>query len=535
MSNPATPKRAADPHFTFRLSALWTAIGTYLPGLGLVKANRKKAIGVAALALFIAIVAVFGIWAAVDLNSLISLFIRPSSLMFFVIALPIIALVWLAVIVVTNLEIRPTHLTGKQRALGSALVGVLCFSIAAPLAVGARYAWDQRHLVNTVFQRGDDIKSGTAPDMSAWKDKPRVNILLLGGDAGSDRTGTRTDTVILASIDTKTGDTTLISLPRNTGRMPFPADSPLHEYYPQGFTDGYNGENLEYMLNAMYMNVPANVPPDILGPTDNLPADVLKVSVGEALGQKIDYYVLIELDGFKQLVSALGGVKVNINEWIPLGGDTTAGIPPSKWLPPGPDQHLDGTEALWFARGRYGSSDFQRMDRQRCMIDAIVKQANPANMATRYEGIAKASKDIVQTDLPQELLPDVVNLSMLVKGGKNRSLVFKNGVDGFQSSNPDFALVRQRVAETLDSQGPATPTPDPSATPTKNSSFAPPAPAQQPSAQPTNPFAPPGAEQTPSSEPTPAAPGSPGGSEDLNSTCAFDPQRAADAGQFPPS
>src|SRR6185295_1847380 len=51
---------------------------------------------------------------------------------------------------------------------------------------------------------------------------PRLNILLLGGDAGPGRVGTRTDTVILASINTKTGDTALISLPRNLTHMPFP-------------------------------------------------------------------------------------------------------------------------------------------------------------------------------------------------------------------------------------------------------------------------------------------------------------------------
>ena len=88
-------------------------------------------------------------------------------------------------------------------------------------------------------------KSATRPTLDAthpgdkeqqsdpWADKPRLNILLLGGDAGKGRVGTRTDTVILASIDTKTGDTTLFSLPRNTARMPFPSDSPLQALLPQ--------------------------------------------------------------------------------------------------------------------------------------------------------------------------------------------------------------------------------------------------------------------------------------------------------------
>ena len=110
-----------------------------------------------------------------------------------------------------------------------------------------------------------------------------------------------------------------------------------------------------------------------------------------------------------------------------------------------PNQHLKGREALWYARGRYGSDDFARMDRQRCVIDAMIKQANPANMLARYEEIAKAGKEIVKTDMPQEVLPLMVDLSLRVKDGNVRSVVFKHGVDGFSSPNPDFDLMRKRV------------------------------------------------------------------------------------------
>ena len=83
------------------------------------------------------------------------------------------------------------------------------------------------------------------------------------------------------------------------------------------------------------------------------------------------------------------------------------------------------------------------MDRQRCVINAIIKQANPANMLARYEDIAKAGKDIVYTDMPREVLPLMVDLSLRVKDGNVRSVVFKHGVDGFLSPDPDFALMRQ--------------------------------------------------------------------------------------------
>ena len=89
------------------------------------------------------------------------------------------------------------------------------------------------------------------------------------------------------------------------------------------------------------------------------------------------------------------------------------------------------------------------MDRQRCVINAMIKQANPANVLTRYEDIANASKTLVQTDLPQEVLPAMVDLSLRVKDGNVRSVVFKNGVSGFVSANPDFSQMRSRVKKAI--------------------------------------------------------------------------------------
>jgi LCP family protein required for cell wall assembly len=199
----------------------------------------------------------------------------------------------------------------------------------------------------------------------------------------------------------------------------------------------------------MYRNVPRSVPKDLLGPTDNLGADVLKLSVGEALGLRVDYYVLINLEGFSKMINALGGIRLNINTYIPIGGDTDRHIPPKDFLKPGPNQKLNGRSALWYARGRYGSDDFARMDRQRCVINAIIKQANPKNMLARYEDVANAGKQLVYTDIPREVLPVMVDLSLRVKDGNVRSVVFKSGVAGFSSSSPDFTLMRKRARAAL--------------------------------------------------------------------------------------
>jgi LCP family protein required for cell wall assembly len=452
----AGPRRAAETPAPedFSRTVLLTIAGAIIPGLGLIAANRRRAGGIV-LGVFVVLVLGVAIWAITDTESLLSAAVDPRFLSFLAIGLVVAGLLWIGVVIATHLSLTGRSLRPAQRVGGSVLVALLSFAVAAPMAVAARYSVDQASLVQTVFQGQSKSNSATRPTAqptsrhNPWLGKPRVNILLLGGDAGSDRTGTRTDTVIVASIDTKTGDTTLISLPRNTARMPFPDDSPLHKYYPNGFTDG-NGDDAEYFLNAMYDNVPKKVPHDILGKTDNLGADVMKISVGDAVGLKIDYYMLIDLSGFRQLVDALGGITVNINTYVAIGGNTDLHIPPKSYLKPGPHQHLDGDKALWFARGRYGADDFQRMDRQRCVINAIIDQANPGNMLTRYEAIAKAGKKIVRTDIPQESLSAFVDLSLRAKKGNVRSIVFKHGKNGFSSPDPDFDLMREQVAKSLD-------------------------------------------------------------------------------------
>ena len=288
----------------------------------------------------------------------------------------------------------------------------------------------QRDLVGSVFQSEGNSKSATRPKVDnnkdPWAHTPRLNLLLLGADDGVGRTGVRTDTVIVASIDTKTGDTALISLSRNWMRMPFPEDSPLHKIYPDGFWDPKLGnvEQPEYYLDSMYDNVP-KAHPGILGQTDNEGADVVKLAAGAALGLDIDYYMQVNLAGFRQIIDAVGGITVNVNYRVPIGGDygdgpgSNTAKKPSGYIEPGPNQKLDGYHALWFARGRYGLSDPSRQERQRCTIHALVNSVNPATLVTKYQQIASAGKQVLRTDIPQEILGAFIQFGLKVKGARS--------------------------------------------------------------------------------------------------------------------
>ena len=380
-------------------------------------------------------------WGRPNKDLVLHWLVDPRVLLGIAVGLVVALLFWVLMILEVYAQMRPRRLHPTQRFLGFGFVMALCLSVAAPMGMGGYYAWVQRDLVSTVFAPTTSVTTPKATRANPWGQRQRVNVLLLGGDGGLGRTGIRTDTVIVASIDIRSGRTILFSLPRNLRDVPFPEDSPLHDVYPDGF-DG-PGSDGEYMLNAIYRNVPASNP-GILGRTDNEGADALKQGVSTALGLRIDYYMLVNLDGFERIVNAIGGITVNVNERVAINGNTSAGIPPTGWIEPGPDQHLDGFHALWFTRGRYGSTDYKRMERQRCAIKAISDAADPVTLIRRYTQLASAGKRIVRTDIPQELLPAFVDLALTVKKHPPRSVVFEYS-DDFNPNDPDFDVMRERV------------------------------------------------------------------------------------------
>jgi LCP family protein required for cell wall assembly len=188
-------------------------------------------------------------------------------------------------------------------------------------------------------------------------------------------------------------------------------------------------------------------------------------AVSATLGLDVNFYLMVDLEGFERLVDALGGIDINVGpDRVPIGGtDIDGNDQPEwaieEWIEPG-DQHLNGREALWFSRSRWRSDDYERMQRQRCVLNAVVDQANPANLLTNYLELAETAEDIISTDVPYQLFPAFLELADLVKAQPVRSLPFTNQV--IVSSDPDFREIRDLVRAALD---PA-PTPPPTSAPT---------------------------------------------------------------------
>ena len=473
-ADPAPPARAvesSDKRRGFGGTIGWTILGAIIPGVGLWRSGHRVVGGVIT-GVFVVVVGLLAGAFFFDRQRVLALATQPSVLMGATIALAAAGLLWVIVIGATHVALRRPHPTMPQRVAGSLVVGLLSVGVMAPMALGANLAYTTSTLVGNVFapaQEGDSATVEELPPVDPWAKIPRLNVLILGGDhdkGRSDSLGDRTDTVILASIDTQTGATTLFSLPRQTAKMPFPKDSKLYKYFPQGWYDGRDGANAEYMLNAMSRNLPHLVPKDVLGKTKYLGFDALKLSVGEALGLHMDYFVMVDMDGFKDFINAIGGVTLNVNYEIPIGGQTDAHIPPRDYIHPGPNQHMSGSRALWYARGRYGLDDYSRMERQRCVINAVVQQTKVTTVLAKFESIAAAGAKSITTDIPQDALPALITVAERVHGTTIRSVVFRPGVAGFVSADPDFGALRQQVqkalAETVDANASASPTASPS-------------------------------------------------------------------------
>lgn len=301
----------------------------------------------------------------------------------------------------------------------------------------------------------------------------RYNILLLGTDAGADREGLRPDSISLVSVDAKTGQSVIIGLPRELINMPFPADSPMHALHPNGFCVAPNvfgnagGCYTTGYLNAIYTEVEdfldtyAGLYPKAKKQGSSPGIEATKDAVTGATGLEVQFYVLLNMDAFASIVDALGGVTVNVPERLPIGG----GIDPwsgeltgvEGWIEPG-EQHLDGFHAQWFARSRYGSAngDYDRMQRQRDLQAAILAQMSPANVLLRFQEIAKAGTQLVETDIPESMLGRFVDLA--AKARAHTPLNVELVPPDVDPEYPDYEVIHQLVAAGVKAASPVTET-----------------------------------------------------------------------------
>jgi LCP family protein required for cell wall assembly len=143
--------------------------------------------------------------------------------------------------------------------------------------------------------------------------------------------------------------------------------------------------------------------------------NAVKGVISEFLGIPIHYYAMVNLDGFVDVVDALGGVEVYVptrvvdEEYPSEDGQGTERIV----FEPGLNE-FDGHLALAYARTRNQDSDYFRMSRQRCVIEAMVDQADPVSLIRNFGSLASVIKDSTMTDIPIDKLPDLFELKSIL-------------------------------------------------------------------------------------------------------------------------
>lgn len=419
-----------SPAMRTRRAFLLVLITLLVPGSAQIAAGNRR-LGRAALRVWLgalAAVAAMLLLYAFDRSAVFGLVTRSWFLLLVVIVLVASAAGWLVLVVDAWRLARPAGLTGAGRGLLAAVTVVAVLASSGTMLVGARQVMAGHDLISGVF--GGNTRSAAV--------EGRYNVLLLGGDAGSDRIGVRPDSLTLASIDASTGRTVMFSLPRNMQNIPFPDDSPMHAAMPHGFDCGD-----ACLLNAVYTYASEHkglYPASVKDPGAQATMD----AVEGITGLKVNYYVLIDLKGFQSLVDAVDGITLNVNRRVPIGGGSSR---ITGWIEPGKNKHLNGYRALWFARSREGSSDYERMARQRCVMTAMLQQVNPQTMLTKFRDVAKASAKVVSTDIPEADLGTFVELGLKAKKEKVTSVQFVPPL--ITPSHPDFAKVRQLVASAI--------------------------------------------------------------------------------------
>jgi len=295
------------------------------------------------------------------------------------------------------------------------------------------------------------------------------NILLLGADSGEGRDSMRFDSISVVSINAESGAVTITGIPRDMPNVPFSEGSPMQALYPNGFeshdsaTCGWNNHinNLTNAVEYCREDRGEGLYPG-LDPNFSRPAIEATKDAAEAiLGIQIQFHVFIDMDGFAALVDALGGVEIEVTERLPKGGGPAyEGQPADEWaigwIEPGV-QHMDGDTAQWYARSRYTTNDWDRMERQRQLQQAILDQFTPETVLSRFEQIVQAGDDLVQTDIPQSMTGAFIEL-----GAKARTQPFASieltPAGGVDAENPDFEQIRGMVHDAL---YPPSPTPTP--------------------------------------------------------------------------
>lgn len=228
----------------------------------------------------------------------------------------------------------------------------------------------------------------------------RLTVLILGSDAREGVIGTRTDTIIVATIEPGTGKVAMVSLPRDTVNVPI---APGKVY-----SDRINALFWEYERSTGEAK-------QALRKTRN--------ALGYAFGIEIDYYAMVDFTGLVRLINRIGGIDVALTEDLV---DPTMRVGKKGLRLKAGERHLDGKRALAFSRSRHSDSDYERSRRQQQVLVATAERVRQRGLAALPALVELAQKKVV-TDIPLRAAPVLLELAMEAKLGSAKSVVLAPG------------------------------------------------------------------------------------------------------------
>lgn len=227
--------------------------------------------------------------------------------------------------------------------------------------------------VDTMNKPIDRKVSDKREDEIKFNRKDPISILLVGVDEREGDSG-RTDSMLVLTLNPKLKTSKLISIPRDTRAELINKDGKTQTYDKMNHAYAFGG--IEMTINSIenFLNIP------------------------------IDYYVEVNMEGFRDIVNAVGGIDVDnqFDFWLD-------GVALAKGY-----QHLNGEQALVYARMRKEDprGDFGRQERQREVITKVIEKGTSLKALTNYNDILKALEKNMKTNLT---LDDMLGIQKIYK------------------------------------------------------------------------------------------------------------------------
>jgi len=386
---------APDTRPTDGRRLLTALLSSVIPGSGQLLNGRRRAAAIFGIPTILAMVATWLIIQSDRPTMLLARMIAPSVLGLLLVV-NIVALVWRVAAVLHAFADR--RFPSRPGRVGVVGLVVLLILTAVPHVA----AWSYGSTAQTTFARVFSGSAGSVPGAPSPASRERINVLLVGIDAGPGRTEALSDSLIVVSLDPVGRTVSMVSIPRDLANVPLG-----------------DGNVFGPKINSL-MSWADSHPAEFPGGGIH----ALERAIGSLLGIPIHYYATADLGGFVKMVDAVGGVDITVAKPLFDPNYGGFGVGPSWSIQPGL-HHLDGANALAYARIRKspGESDFTRAARQQEVLVALRDRTVRAGALLSLPQLLSAIGGAIRTDLPADRLPELAALAEQIDSSSTTRVV----------------------------------------------------------------------------------------------------------------